>query len=87
MPTMNVSLTAEFAEFVEREIASGSYMSASEVVRDALRMMKRDHEMEAEKLHLLRLELERGLIEKEQRQFSSRSVDAIFEEVVENSRK
>jgi antitoxin ParD1/3/4 len=85
MPTMNVSLTAEFAEFVEREIASGSYMSASEVVRDALRMMKRDHEMEAEKLHLLRLELERGLIEKEQRQFSSRSVDVIFEEAVENA--
>jgi antitoxin ParD1/3/4 len=87
MPTMNVSLTAEFAEFVEREIASGSYMSASEVVRDALRMMKRDHEMEAEKLHLLRLELERGLVEKEQRQFSSRSVDMIFEEAVENAKQ
>lgn len=85
MPTMNVRLTAEFAEFVEREIASGSYISASEVVRDALRMMKRDHEMEAEKLHLLRLELKRGLVEKEKRQFSSRSVDVIFEEAVENA--
>ena len=36
MATMNVSLSDEFAAFVEGEIASGEYASASEVVRDGL---------------------------------------------------
>ena len=40
MPTMNVSLTEEIADFVEGEVASGDYVSASEVVREALRIMK-----------------------------------------------
>lgn len=35
--TMNISLTPELAEFVERKVASGMYSSNSEVVREALR--------------------------------------------------
>jgi antitoxin ParD1/3/4 len=44
MSTMNVSLPAELAEFVEREVASGEYGTASEVVRDGLRLLRRDRE-------------------------------------------
>jgi antitoxin ParD1/3/4 len=35
--TMNISLTPELAEMVERRVASGMYTSNSEVVREALR--------------------------------------------------
>jgi antitoxin ParD1/3/4 len=35
--TMNISLTPELAEMVERKVASGMYTSNSEVVREALR--------------------------------------------------
>ena len=42
MATMNVSLSDEFAAFVEGEIASGEYASASEVVRDGLRLLRRE---------------------------------------------
>ena len=41
MATMNVSLSDEFVAFVEREVASGEYTSASEVVRDGLRLLQR----------------------------------------------
>ncbi len=36
---MNVSMTPELYEFVQRKVHSGLYGNASEVVRDALRRM------------------------------------------------
>ena len=36
---MNVSLTPELDEFVRRKVESGMYLSASEVVREALRLL------------------------------------------------
>ena len=37
---MNVSLTPELAKFVEKEVESGLYQTASEVVREGLRLLK-----------------------------------------------
>lgn len=78
MPTLNVSLTPEFADFIEDAVASGSYVSASEVVRDALRMMRQEQESEAAKLALLRKTVDMGLAQSERGEFSDRSVGDIF---------
>jgi antitoxin ParD1/3/4 len=44
---MNVSLTPELEQMVQEKVESGRYTSASEVVREALRLMeKRDQRME-----------------------------------------
>ena len=40
---MNVSLTPELERFVEAKVESGRYNSASEVIREALRLLE-DHE-------------------------------------------
>lgn len=82
MPTMNVSLTAEMVEFVEAEVSNGDYVSASEVVRDALRAMRHDKELEAAKLRLLREELDQGIKQAERGIFSERSVDEIVQSVL-----
>jgi antitoxin ParD1/3/4 len=37
---MNVSLTAELEKFVSAKVESGRYTSASEVVREALRLLE-----------------------------------------------
>lgn len=37
---MNVSLTPELEEFVQTKVQSGRYNSASEVVREALRLLE-----------------------------------------------
>lgn len=37
---MNVSITPELEKFVQMEVASGMYNSASEVVREALRLLQ-----------------------------------------------
>lgn len=44
---MNVSLTPEFDKFVEEQIESGRFASASEVVRAGLRLLS-DQEQERE---------------------------------------
>ena len=38
--TLNVSLTPELEKFVESKVASGRYQSASEVVREGLRLLE-----------------------------------------------
>ena len=40
---MNVSLTPELERFVQAKVESGRYNSASEVIREALRLLE-DHE-------------------------------------------
>jgi antitoxin ParD1/3/4 len=58
---MNVSLTKELAELVARRVASGRYGSASEVVRDALRLLDERDQMRGARLHELRREIGVGL--------------------------
>ena len=42
---MNVSLTAELEQLVNEKVASGMYHSASEVIREGLRLLKERDEM------------------------------------------
>ena len=39
---MNISITPELAKFVEQEVKTGLYQSASEVIRAGLRRLKED---------------------------------------------
>ena len=41
---MNVSLTPELEQFIEKEVETGMYQSASEVIRAGLRLLKADKE-------------------------------------------
>lgn len=58
---MNVSIGRELEEFIKSKVATGDYASASEVVRDGLRMLKdRDLEREA-RLQAVRDKIQKGL--------------------------
>jgi len=48
---MNVSLTPELEQLIHKKVATGLYLSASEVVRDALRLLE-----ERDKIQPLRFE-------------------------------
>ena len=58
---MNVSLTDELANFVKAKVSAGRYTSSSEVVREALRLMEKLEQQEAEKLRLLRKAWQDGI--------------------------
>jgi antitoxin ParD1/3/4 len=58
---MNVSLPEEQANFVKDKVSTGRYGSSSEVVLEALRLMERTEQQEAEKLALLRRAWREGI--------------------------
>ena len=58
---MNVNLTPQLEELVRAKVDSGMYTSASEVVREALRLMDEQDRLRQAKLDELRGEVRRGL--------------------------
>jgi antitoxin ParD1/3/4 len=58
---MNVSLTPELEKLVNKKVQSGKYSSASEVVREGLRLLQEQDEMRRIKLEALRREIARGV--------------------------
>ena len=57
---MNVSLTKELEGFVESLVAGGMYYSASEVVRDGLRLLKEQQDLKSLRAAELRREIMLG---------------------------
>lgn len=58
---MNVSLTSELEKLVNEKVRSGMYSSASEVVREALRLLKEQEDLRHLRLEELRKEIGIGL--------------------------
>ena len=58
---MNVSLTPELEQFVSAKVESGRYNSASEVVREALRLLEEQEQVRAARLGQFNQELGRRL--------------------------
>ena len=58
---MNVNLTPQLEDLVRAKVSSGLYTSASEVVREALRLMQEQDKLKELKLEALRSDVQRGL--------------------------
>jgi antitoxin ParD1/3/4 len=58
---MNVHLTPELEQLVQAKVQSGRYNSASEVVREALRLMEQRDELRAIQIQELRSRMDRAL--------------------------
>lgn len=58
---MNVSLTPELEKYVSDKVASGRYTSASEVVREALRLLEREEKSRKEQIEEFNRELQRRI--------------------------
>lgn len=58
---MNISLTPHLEEMIRQKIASGSYNSASEVVREALRLLEQEDQLRSLKMQKLRQDIREGL--------------------------
>ena len=57
---LNVNLTPQLEELIRRKVSSGRYNSASEVVREALRLMEAQDEIRALKLVQLQRDIQHG---------------------------
>ena len=82
---MNVSLTPSLEQFVRDRAESGDYNNASEVVRDAIRLLRRVEERRALKMERLRAAIRDGDEALERGEFtdlnSDRELDEFFAEL------
>lgn len=58
---MNISLTPELEKYVHEKIKSGLYTSASEVVRESLRLMHTYDDLQKQRINQLNQAIEVGL--------------------------
>jgi antitoxin ParD1/3/4 len=58
---VNVSLTPEIERWVAEKVESGRYTSASEVIREALRLLEEQELLEQKHLSEIRVKIDRGL--------------------------
>jgi antitoxin ParD1/3/4 len=66
MPTRNINLTEHFDRFVEHQVSSGRYGNASEIVREALRLLEGQEQERQAKLKSLRQAAKQGFDEIDQ---------------------
>ena len=77
--TVNVSLTPEIDAFLQSRVKSGRYQTASEVVRDALRLLERQEREREEAFQQLKAKLERGAAQAERGELLDG--DEVFDEL------
>lgn len=58
---MNVSLTPELEQLVAEKVKTGRYTSASEVIREALRLLEEQDNLRQQHLAEVRQKIDRGL--------------------------
>ncbi len=58
---MNISLTPELDELVKQKVKTGMYHSASEVIREALRLLHAQEEQRHQKMSVLKQAIEKGI--------------------------
>ncbi len=79
---MNVSLTPELGEYVADKVRSGLYSSASEVIREGLRLLKEQEELRHLRLQELKREISIGLEQLENGQAKTyKSAAVLIEDV------
>ena len=74
---MNVSLTKELESFVNELVTSGMYFSASEVVRDGLRLLKEQEALKKIKYEDLRAEIIKGYEQSQRGESKPLDIEAI----------
>lgn len=82
---MNVSLTPRLEKLVNQKVTSGLYHSASEVIREGLRLLREQDELRHHRLKELRHEIALGLAESQRGELRPLDMKRIRAEVREHS--
>ena len=75
--TLNVSLPAELESRVRAHVASGLYGSASEVIREALRLFEAHQAVQQSSIAALRADIAQGMADENAGHFSKMDMAAI----------
>ncbi|MBK9983785.1 MAG: type II toxin-antitoxin system ParD family antitoxin [Saprospiraceae bacterium] len=78
---MNVSLTPALEKLIYKKVKSGVYNNASEVVREALRLLEEQDKIKELRLNKLRAELQVGIDQLDRNQYSHKSLQSIAKKI------
>ena len=91
MPTRNINLTDRYDDFLARQIESGRFKNASEVVRAALHLLEQQALAEEAKLEALRHAAEAGQAAYDHGAFTAvtddSGLDRFFEDIARDAHK
>ncbi|MEM7373762.1 MAG: type II toxin-antitoxin system ParD family antitoxin [Bacteroidota bacterium] len=79
---MNVSLTPTLEAFVQAKVATGLYNNASEVIREALRLLEENDRIKALKMEILKKEVSLAIESLDRGEYSSKSVGEIADQIL-----
>lgn len=79
---MNVSLTNELERWIEERVQSGLYRSSSEVVRQALRLLREQEELKELRRQQLRSQLAKGIAD-----LDSGTAEAFTQDTIESIKR
>jgi antitoxin ParD1/3/4 len=89
MPTRNVNLTEHFDHFIAAGITSGRFSNASEVVREALRLLEQREQEDRARLAWLRAAAKEGFDDIERGDYvtlrSAREIDDFVDQLGEEA--
>jgi antitoxin ParD1/3/4 len=83
---MNISLTSELEQYVTRKVRSGLYHSASEVIRDGLRLLKERDDLHQGRLTELRKKIDSGLEQLRRGEYTEYDENTLNELVLKTKR-
>ena len=84
---MNVSLTPELEMLVNDKVKSGDYNSASEVVREALRLLKEQDQLKELHREELRREIQKGMDDMKTGRYTTISNDEEAREMIDKIKR
>jgi antitoxin ParD1/3/4 len=85
---MNISLTPELNSYIQEKVKSGMYHSASEVVREGLRLLKERDAVQELRLQELRKQIQEGFTQIERGEYVEfGSTEALVEHITQKGRK
>lgn len=80
---MNITLGNEFERRIEKKIKSGLYTSASEVIRDGLRLLFEKDVIKEKQAELLKEEISKGFMQLDSGKTGNSTVAEIFQKALD----
>jgi putative addiction module CopG family antidote len=82
---MEITLSPELQEFIERKVQAGSFASADAVIAGALQVLKEEDELPADSIEYLRPEINIGMEQSRRGESTALDMDAIRQKVRERT--
>lgn len=84
---MNITLGQEFENRIAEKVESGLYNSASEVIRESLRMMFEKDALKEKQFDLLQKQVMMGFSQLQNQQYSDENIMELFEQSLSDASK